>query len=56
MSASNDMCYSLALVAQELCTQFVDPVGLTALLSCCLIALKKISSVRPISIGELLVG
>ena len=46
-SASNDLCHSLALVAQRLCTQFVDSVGLAPLL-----ALDKNPGVRPIGIGE----
>ena len=51
-SASNDLCHSLALVAQRLYTLFVDPVGLASLLFCHLIALDKNSGVHPIGIGE----
>ena len=51
-STFNDLCHSLALVAQRLCTQFMDTVGLVPLLSCRLIALDKNSGVRPVGIGE----
>ena len=51
-SASNDLCHSLALLAKRLCTTFVDPKGLSALLACCLIALDKCPGVRPIGICE----
>ena len=50
--ASNDLCHSLALVAQRLCTQFEDPVGLAPLLSCRLVALDKNPGVRPFGISE----
>ena len=39
--ASDDLCNSLALVAQCLCTTCVDPDGIDALVACCLIALDK---------------
>ena len=32
--ASDDLCASLALVARRLCTDMVDPVGLTAFVAC----------------------
>ena len=51
-SASNELCHSLALLARGLCTQFVDPKGLTALLACRLIALDKCPGVRPIGICD----
>ena len=44
---SVDLCSSLALVARHLCTEMVDPSGLSAL-----IALDKCPGVRPISVGE----
>ena len=51
-SASNDLCHSLALLARRLCVSFVDPRGLSSLLSCRLIALDKCPGVRPIGICE----
>ncbi len=50
--ASQDLCYSLALLARRLCTEYVDPNGLTALMACRLIALDKRPGVRPIGICE----
>ena len=46
-TASEDLYHSLAQVTRRLCTLFVDPRGLSALLACCLIALDKCPSVRP---------
>ena len=51
-SASEDLCNSLVQVARRLCTSFVDPKGLSALLACRLIALDKCPGVRPIGICE----
>jgi len=50
--ASDDLCASLALVARRLCTDMVDPKGLTAFVACRLIALDKCPGVRPIGVGE----
>ena len=50
--ASDDLCASLALVARRLCTDMVDPVGLTAFVACRLIALDKCPGVRLIGVGE----
>ena len=50
--ASNDLCDSLASVARRLCTSYVDPVGITALVAGRLIALDKCPGVRPIGVGE----
>jgi len=47
--ALTDICNALALLAQRLCTEFV---GLAAYTACCLIALDKNPSVRPIRVGE----
>ena len=49
-SASHD--HSLALLTRRLCTAFVDLKGISALLSCRLIALDKYPGVRPIGICE----
>ena len=51
-SASNDLCYSLAINAQHLCTNFVDPSAIATFLDCCLIALNKNPDVCPIRIGD----
>ena len=48
--ASDDLCNSLALVAQHLCTSCVDPDGIDAV--CRLIALIKCPGVCPIGISE----
>ena len=52
-SASTDLCHSLALLARRLCSQFVHPDGLSALLACRLIAPDKNPGVRPIGVGEI---
>ena len=51
-AASEDLCHALAQVARRLCTSFVHPDGLSALLACRLIALDKCPGVRPIGICE----
>lgn len=50
--ASRDLCYSLASVARHLCTSYVHPTGLSALVAGRLIALDKNPGVRPIGVGE----
>lgn len=49
-SASEKLCWSLALVAKRLCTTFVDPSSLAPFSACRLIALDKNLGVRPIGI------
>ena len=51
-TASEDLCHSLAQVTRRLCTSFVDPRGLSALLACRLIALDKRPGVRHIGVCE----
>ena len=51
-NASDDLCHSLALLTRRLCRDFVDPEGLSPLMSCRLIALDKNPGVRPIGICE----
>ena len=51
-SHSADLCTSLACTAKRLCTEYVDPKGIDALVACRLIALDKCSGVRPIGVGE----
>ena len=53
--ASDDLCCSLALVARRLCTSYVDPNGLVALVACRLIALNKNPGVCPIGVGEVVI-
>ena len=50
--SSHYLWSAVAAVGRQLCTTFVDPVGLQALTSCRLIALDKHPGVRPIGIGE----
>ena len=52
-SASSELCTSLALVAHHICTSYVDPHSLAALLASHLIALDKILGVRPIVLERL---
>ena len=49
---SNDCCSSLALVARRLCTDMVDPNGLSVFVACHLIALDKCPGVHLIGVGE----
>ena len=42
----------MAATARRICTSYVDPVGISALVACRLIALDKSPGVRPIGIGE----
>ena len=51
-TASHDLCHALALLAKRLCTNFVDPKGISPFLVCQLIALDKCPGIRPIGICE----
>lgn len=51
---SEDLCKSIARLARRLCTGYVDPEGISALVACRLIALDKCPGVRPVGIGETL--
>ena len=51
-AASADICNALASLARRLCTDYVDPAGLTAFTACRLIALDKCPGVQPIGVGE----
>ena len=51
-TASADLCTAIASIARKLCTQYVDPKGISAFVACRLIALDKHPGVRPIGIGE----
>ena len=50
--ASADICNALASLARRLCTDYVDPAGLTVFTACRLIALDKCPGVWPIGVGE----
>ena len=50
--ACDDLCCSLDLIAHRLCTSFVDPDGLVALVACRLITFNKCPGVCPIGVGE----
>ena len=52
--ASNDLCDGLASVARRLCTSYVDPAGIAALVAGRLITLDKNPGVRPIGVGEVI--
>ena len=49
---SVDLCNAIAIVTKRICTSYVDPHGISALVACRLIALDKCPGVRPIAIGE----
>lgn len=49
---SADLCSSVAAVARHLCSLYVDPQCIRALLSCRLIALNELPGVCPIGVGE----
>ena len=51
-TASDNLCNSLALIARRLCSDYVDPRGISALMACRLVALDKNPGVRPIGICE----
>ena len=51
-SASDELCNCVAILAQRLCTSFVDPLIISSLMACRLIDLYKNPDVRPIGIGE----
>jgi hypothetical protein len=50
--SSDDLCNSLACVAQRLSSSYVDPAGINSLVACRLIAIDKQPGIRPIGIGE----
>ena len=50
--ASQDLWHSLALLSRKLCTTYVDPNSIYALLACRLITLDKCPGVRPIGVCE----
>jgi len=51
---SEDLCKSIARLTRKLCSCYVDPEGISALVACRLIALDKCPGVRPVGIGETL--
>ena len=50
--SSFDLCDALARVARRLCSSFVEPLGVSALAACRLLALDKCPGVRPTGIGK----
>lgn len=53
--SGKDLCDAIALMARRLCTEYVDPSSIEALISCRLIPLDKgEGAVRPIGVGEVL--
>ncbi|KAL5487297.1 hypothetical protein EMCRGX_G019880 [Ephydatia muelleri] len=46
--ASNDLCKAIAAVTRHLCSEFVDPEGLSVLVACRLIVLDKNPGVGPL--------
>ena len=52
--ASDDLCSSVAKLTRKVCSSHVDPIGISALTACCLIALDKCPGVRPIGVVEML--
>ena len=51
-TASADVCESLANTARRLCSEYVDPSGISALVACRLIAVDKCPGVGPIGVRE----
>ena len=51
-SASNDISSALAAVGRRLCSSFVNPDSISALVAYRLIPLNKCPGVRPIGVGE----
>ena len=49
---SEDLCDSLACPARKICSCYVDPSSIEALMACRLIALNKNPGIRPIGIGK----
>ena len=49
---SKDLCAAIAAFARRLCTEYVDPSDIRALVACRLKALNKNPGVRPIGICE----
>ena len=50
--SSDELCSALAAVARRLCSEYVDPAGLSTFVASRLIALDKNPGVRPIGVGE----
>ena len=53
--SSVKLCDEIAMFAKRLCTTYIDPVSIEALLACCLIPLDQgDGSVRPTGVGEVI--
>ena len=53
-STSDGLCTAIAGATRRLCSSYVHPEGISALVACHLIALNKSPSIRPIGIGKTL--
>ena len=51
-SVSGELCCSIAVLASQICTSFIDPLIVSPLVACRLIALDKNLGVQPIGVGE----
>ena len=51
---SDNLCSAIANLTRRLCSTYIDPVGISALVACRLVALDKNPGIRPIGIGETL--
>ena len=53
--SGTDLCAAIAAMTRSLCTEFIDPLGIEALLENRLIPLDKgEGAVRPIGVGEVI--
>ena len=54
-NAYNNLCAAIAAITRRLCTEFIDPLGIEAILANRLIPLDKGKGiVRPICVGEVI--
>ena len=53
-SLCTELCGAIAQLCRKLCTAYLEPFGLEALIACRLIPLDKNPGIRPIGIGEVL--
>ena len=53
-STFDDLCTAIARATRRLCSSYIDPEGISALVACHLITLDKNPGIRPIGIGATL--
>ena len=54
--SGTDLCAAIAAMTRRLCTEFIDPLGIEAILANRLIPLDKgEGAVRPIGVGEVII-